>query len=66
MDFANYAIPKCSKIDLQTDFGGNFYTKLHQKTMPDSLVASELSENLKIKPKSTRKLSRVGGRGEAY
>ena len=43
------------------------YTKPHQKITPDSLGASELFENLEIKPKSTRKFSRVGGRGgEAY
>ena len=59
--FAKFGIPKCSKIDLQIEFGNIFYTKPHQKTTPDSLVGPELSENLEIKPKSTRKFSRVGG-----
>lgn len=53
--FADLGIPKCSKISLQIDFGGVFYTKPHQKITPDSLVTSELPENLKIRPKSTRK-----------
>ena len=66
MCFRKFLHPKMSKIDLQIDFGDIFYTKPHQKITPDSLVLSELSENLKIKPKSTRKFSRVGGRGEAY
>ena len=55
--FANVGITKCSKIDLQIDFGHIFYTKPYQKITPDSLVTSELSENLKIGPKSTRKFS---------
>ena len=63
--FANYGIQKYSKIDLQPDFGDIFYTKPHQKITPDSLVGSKLSENLEIRPKSTRKFSWVGGRGEA-
>ena len=54
------------KNRLQTDFGDIFYTKPQQKTTPDSLVASDYSENLEIGPKSTRKSSWVGGRGEAY
>ena len=54
------------KSTSQTDFGSNFYTKPHQKTTPDSLVGSKSSENLEIRPKSTRKFSWVGGRGEAY
>ena len=39
--FTNFSISKCSKIKFQTDFGGIFYTKPHQKTTADSLVASE-------------------------
>ena len=64
--FANSGNPKCSKINLQIDFGHIFYNKPHQKITSDSLVPSELSENLKIGLKSTRKFSWVGGRGEAY
>ena len=55
--FANFSIPRCFKIDLQTEFGGNFYTKPHQKMTPDSLVTSELPKNFKIGPKSNRKFS---------
>ena len=39
--FANYVIPKCSKIYPQTDFGDTFSTKPHQQTTPDSLEGSE-------------------------
>ena len=58
-------ITKCSKIGLQIDFGRVFYTKPHQKITPDSLVTSKLIENLKIRPKSTRKfLVGVGGKAK--
>ena len=53
-DAANYRLPKCSKIDLQTIFQDDFYIIPSQKTVPRPAEPLELSENLKIEAKSTQ------------
>ena len=44
---ANYRLPKCSKIDLQTIFRNDFYTIPTENTSPRPPEPSESAEHLK-------------------
>ena len=55
---ANYRVPKCPNLDLQTIFWSDFYTIPIQKTLPRLPEPSELPENLEIKLKSIETLNK--------